>query len=124
MASLALSVALVVRGRAPGIQASIEAFAEALDVVERAGHSTQAVLLDCTSGPEAATGAETIRVGPDASDLQAWTHALRGPATRSEHLLLAATDAAPAPGALLALCESAQRDRADLVLADAADPAP
>jgi hypothetical protein len=37
-----------------------------------------------------ALGGETIRVGPSATDLQAWAHALEGPLERSGQVLLAA----------------------------------
>jgi acetyltransferase-like isoleucine patch superfamily enzyme len=123
-----LAVVLIAGGRAPAIRMSLAAYAEALDVVERAGHRTLPLVVDRTSTAEAQSvlgaveGADVIAVPPDTPDLAAWRRAVAG--AGADHVILAATDAAPAPGALLALYETALSTGADVVLADAADPAP
>jgi acetyltransferase-like isoleucine patch superfamily enzyme len=126
-----LAVALIASGRAAGLRVALAAYAEALDVVERAGHATLPVLIDRTSTPQAVAvlrgveGAERVAVPADAGEIEAWRGAVGGSALGGvEHVVLAATDSAPAPGALLPLYETALRTGADVVLADAADPAP
>lgn len=126
----ALGVALIARGRAEGLRASLTAYGEALDTIERSGQETRAVVLDATDGPEAAAvlaavdGAERLAVDPADGDVAAWTLAAAGPLADCELILLASTDAAPAPGALLALHAAALGGGADLVLADPSEPAP
>jgi acetyltransferase-like isoleucine patch superfamily enzyme len=123
-----LALALIAGGRASGLRTSLAAYAEALDVVERAGHQTLPLVVDRTSTAEAEAvlrtveGAEVLTVSPDTSDLDAWRRAVAD--ADADHVILATTEAAPAPGALLTLYETALTTGADAVLADPADPAP
>lgn len=126
----ALGVALIARGRPDGLRASLVAYGAALEAVEQAGQETRAVVLDATEGQEAAAvlsdidGAERLVVDPAEGDVAAWARAVAAPLADCELILLASTDSAPAPGALLALHAAALRSGADLMLADPSEPAP
>jgi acetyltransferase-like isoleucine patch superfamily enzyme len=86
-------------------------------VVDRTTHAESTALLHGVDGATVLPGAATSEAAALAGALPTFGEGV-------EHVLLSATDAAPAPGAITALLDAARRSGADLVLADPADPAP
>jgi acetyltransferase-like isoleucine patch superfamily enzyme len=125
-----LGVVLLAGGRAEMLRCSLHAYADALERVERDGSSTVSVVVDRATHPESQAllagldGATVLRGDPGEPEAAALLRALDALDGDVEHVLLAATDAAPAPAAIGALLESARATGADLTLAASDDPAP
>ena len=124
-----LGVVLLATGRAEMLRSALNAHAAALDLVEQSGLPTTALVVDRTTHAAstallASLDGATVLAGRDLPEAAALAHGVAALPDDAEHVLLSATDAAPTPGAISALLQTARSSGADLVLADPADPAP